>query len=199
MNKFATNSYIYIRKHNHNITTTARKIIVILILAPKPNKCYTCYVMTLNNQISEETNMLKVTVKYQNTNIFRDANFGWDWLNERYNLDRNFIENNYSNVVVHNIPESHPWETNKGICEQLFHKYNHITTDELKNSKGFDAKYIQGTGLNSDEKGYIGHTSMSIGDIVTIMNTDTCETKVYYCDEVGFKDITEENIHYYSK
>ena len=57
MNKFATNSYIYIRKHNHNITTTARKIIVILILASNYNKCYTCYVMTLNNQISEGNKM----------------------------------------------------------------------------------------------------------------------------------------------
>ena len=56
MNKFATNSYIYIRKHNHNITTTARKIIVMLILASNYNKCYTCYVMTLNNQISEGKN-----------------------------------------------------------------------------------------------------------------------------------------------
>ena len=32
MNKFATNSYIYIRKHNHNITRITRKIFVIWYL-----------------------------------------------------------------------------------------------------------------------------------------------------------------------
>ena len=153
--------------------------------------------MTINKQ-NKEFNMLKVTVKYQNTNIARDAMMGWDWLNDKWNLDRHFIENNYSNVVVHNIPESHLWETNQGICEQLFHKYNHITTDELKNSKGFDAKYLQDSDADYDDKGYVGHTSMSMGDIVTVLDTISAETKVYFCDRFGFRDITNEHIHYYS-
>ena len=53
MNKFATISYIIIFDLKINITTLARKIIVIIMLAPKPNKCYTCYVMMLNKQTNE--------------------------------------------------------------------------------------------------------------------------------------------------
>jgi|TARA_B100000035_G_scaffold249275_1_gene218079 hypothetical protein len=150
------------------------------------------------NKQNKEQKMLKVTVKYQNTNIQRDAMMGWDWLNKHYNLDRNYIQNNYSNVAVHNIPESHPWKDNNGLCEQLYYKLNHISTNDLKESKGFDAKYLQDSDANYDDKGYIGHTSMSMGDVITILDTITAETKVYFCDRVGFKDITDQHIHYYS-
>ena len=79
------------------------------------------------NKQNKEQKMLKVTVKYQNTNIQRDAMMGWDWLNKHYNLDRNYIQNNYSNVAVHNIPESHPWKDNNGLCEQLYYGYIHAS------------------------------------------------------------------------
>ena len=139
----------------------------------------------------------KVTVKYQNTNISRDALWGWDSLKESWNMGRTFIQDNYSNVAVYNLPDNHPWEDDKGLCEQLFHKHNNITTNQLKESSGFGAKYIQDAQHDDPKvKGYIGHTSMSTGDIVSVLYHNTGETKVYFCDDVGFRDITKEGIHY---
>ena len=123
-------------------------------------------------------------------------------------MGRTFVQDNYSNVAVYVLPEDHPWEDDKGLCERLFHKHNNITTDELKESSGFGAKYIQDAQhddpnssndlnvIRTQVKGYIGHTSMSIGDIVSVLNHNTGETKVYFCDDVGFRDITKEGIHY---
>tara|TARA_R100000808_G_scaffold12610_1_gene31334 strand:+ start:4304 stop:4774 length:471 start_codon:yes stop_codon:yes gene_type:complete len=155
--------------------------------------------MIHNNTTTQELNMLKVVVKYQNTNIHRDALMGWDWLKKYWNMGRTFIQDNYSNVAVFELPTEHPWYSNNGVCEQLYDKFNRIATSDLKTSNGFDAQYIQdATHDDPKVKGFIGHTSMSVGDIVTIMDTITCETKVYFCDSVGFKDITDEQVHYYT-
>lgn len=148
--------------------------------------------MTLNkqNKQNKEQKMLKVTVKYQNTNVRRDTMMGSEWLEQRsINLDNDFINENYSNVAIHNLPESHPWGNDYGLCEALWTKHNEISTDELKQSKGFDAVYTHDVeNSNWEDKGYIGHTFMYVGDIITIEN-ESGETKVYFCDRIGFKQI----------
>ena len=41
------------------------------------------------------------------------------------------------------------------------------------------------------EDGLISHTSMSVGDIVVVSDDELTPFKVWYCDDIGWKDITD--------
>ena len=59
---------------------------------------------------------------------------------------------------------------------------------------------MQSDGMNSSmllhmrslaEDGLISHTSMSVGDIVVVSDCEPTPFRVWYCDNVGWKDITD--------
>ena len=141
--------------------------------------------------------MLRITVEYHNTNISRDAGMGWEWMQEQTEIDNRYIAENYSDVMVLNqFPND--FVSNKEVCELIFAKLNRISTDDLKSLPGYKATFIQDTvDVDRTDTGHIGHTSMSVGDIVTIEDKDSLDRRVYFCDDVGFKDVTRYLVYGY--
>ncbi len=127
-----------------------------------------------------------IKVLYANTNISLDVMMGHERAVERgASLDYDYIENNYSQVFAI-FPEGDFLAPNE-VCEALFNRLNRVSTEDLKQKPNFDAQFLPDN-KEYTENGYIGHTSMSVGDIVIIETKEA--RRIYFCDNYGFKDIT---------
>ena len=132
-----------------------------------------------------------IKVLYANTNISLDVMMGYEngverlMVSEGIWIDYDYIENNYSQVLALYLDQE--FLAPADVCESIFRKLNRITTERLTQQVNFDAQFLP-ENKEYTESGYIGHTSMSVGDIVII---ETKEAKrIYFCDNYGFKDIT---------
>ena len=132
-----------------------------------------------------------IKVLYANTNISLDVMMGYDRAVERMmvsegaSLDYDYIDQNYSQVFAI-FPEGEFLEPNE-VCESLFNQLNTISTEDLKQKPNFLAKFLPND-KEYTERYFIGHTSMSVGDIIIIEAEGA--RRVYFCDNYGFKDIT---------
>ena len=157
------------------------------------NICYIYIVMMLENKTIQELKMKKIHVLYKNTNIIVKAMGGYNSLiDSELNVDSGlsnclWIDKNYSHVFFAEMPSDS--FGNSEICESIYRKLNQISTQDLKDLTGYNATFLP-SGVDFTTEGYIGHTSMSVGDIVVITDTETYKDNYYLCDSVGFKEIT---------
>lgn len=57
--------------------------------------------------------------------------------------------------------------------------------------KGLEELYVR---FNTNHpKDFKGH-SMSVSDVIEIVNSDTIETGFYFCDDIGFHKLTKDEI-----
>ena len=137
--------------------------------------------------------MKKIHVLYKNTNIVVRAIGGYNSLiNSELVVGDGlsnslWIDKNYSHVFFAEMP-SDSFDDSE-ICESIYRKLNQITTQDLKDLSGYNGTFLP-SGVDYNTEGYIGHTSMSVGDIVVIKDTETFKERHYLCDNYGFKEIT---------
>ena len=168
--------------------------------------------------------MKKITIKYAVTGEFgRDAMMGAKWLRERCSelftyhngmIKLDLIPSRWKTVATKYITKTISRQT---LMNQLWHEFNHISTEDLKNHEGSDAEFTQDHDddvverimkLNDfDDKhpehrdksahdkryyftgimGWIAHTSMSVGDMIIIEDEKTI--RYYIVDCVGFTNV----------
>ncbi len=174
--------------------------------------------------------MKKVTIKYATERVWSDAIEGSDWLKNKTDLHKHDYKlfNDVDKLNLDSVKQN--WSTvqttyfvhskdNAEILNSIFHDLNHISTEDLKNSNGFNAEFRQDQDnddldrmikLNNLQEKYpeaddrklrsiwcshmIAHTSMSVGDIVIIESRD--QIIYYMCDRMGWTElkVIEKNV-----
>lgn len=84
------------------------------------------------------------------------------------------------------------WKLANKMADWSFKPYRSVWNGYIEAVNDMDLLGYLFEMFNIDHpEGYRGH-SMSISDVVLVQNMETNKKKYYYCDSIGWKDITKE-------
>lgn len=84
------------------------------------------------------------------------------------------------------------WETANKYTEWSFIPYRSVWNGYEEAADNMDLiNYLWEVFNTNHPDGYRGH-SMSVSDVILVEDIETNEKKYYYCDSIGWKDITKE-------